>query len=167
MTHPAKPEPGPVDLNNTPGYADLVGLPYRSGGRSLEPDGPTAGIDCYGVVRAYLARLGVDLPEDQAGALADARTLGMRASGEPPRRGDVLVLEGAALPTAEREVHVAVMIDNFRCLHATREAGSVVERVDAITARCPVRSVLRPRPLAFGIERDGHDGRCRGGDHAC
>lgn len=51
-------------------YDDLLSVPWKSGGRSLE------GLDCYGLVKEIYARLGMALPEiDETPAMGAANEI--------------------------------------------------------------------------------------------
>ncbi len=125
---------------------EIVGRPYLEGGR----DAGSLGLDCYGVVRVGLSDLGVEIPRDQADAVAREFALGrVLAAWEPTRVGDVLVLEAEAGP------HVGLAISPFRFVHATRTSGVVVDRV-AVWARAgKLRRRVRVRELEEGGRGDG------------
>lgn len=119
---------------------ELVGRPYIEDGR----EATDAGLDCYGVLRVALGHLGADVPREQAEALAAESALGRElAAGEPTREGDVLVFR------AERGPHVGVALSPFRFVHATREAGVVVDRL-AVWARGRLVRRVRVRALEGG-----------------
>lgn len=93
---------------------DLVGLPYRDGGR-----GPDA-YDCYGLVIEIFRRAGKSMPDLRyadhdpgiAGAVIDG--LPLRETGRPPREMDVIEM------VHRGELHVGVAINGREFIHATR-----------------------------------------------
>lgn len=104
---------------------DHIGLPFGEG------DGA---VTCWGLVRrVYAARLGVDLPVYGEIAADDlvrvARAMrrgaddGWRAVAEP-RPLDVVLMRGPG--GGQAVVHVGVMADAARMLHAERATGSVL-----------------------------------------
>ena len=117
--------------------ADLVGHPYRPGGR--DPDG--GGLDCWGLVRVVLGRLGVTLPlyadtlwdspadSERAAAVALGEAEAAWTQVEPAacRPGDVALLRIDGLP-----VHVGVIIGWPDFLHAHKAAGAAV--IDRLTS---------------------------------
>lgn len=116
-------------------YDDLIGVPYLDHGRT------TAGLDCWGLVLLVYARLGLTVPDVFAGQ--DQRTVRERQEDQPaldwiaslfgawrrvpqPEPGCAVAIgnvEGAA-------VHVGVIVEPFRMLHALRKTGVVLSRVD-------------------------------------
>ena len=83
--------------------ADLVGLPFRTGGRDTRRDG--SGIDCLGIVTEGLRVLGIPWQDpwelaEEAFALVDQATitehdLGMGTSGPRGFEFEALQLTGA------------------------------------------------------------------------
>lgn len=117
--------------------ATLVGVPYVERGRDLARDG---GLDCYGLVRVGLARLGVLWPENEAEALACSESLAIRlATGERPQRGDVVEM------LMETRVHVGLMVNSFIVLHARHEGTSVLTPLSTLRRMRAVIGVSRPR----------------------
>lgn len=115
--------------------ASLVGVEYTDGGRTIE-----GGLDCYGLVRLALRRLGVDLPASEAG-------LAFETAGAEPvplacvRRGDVVVMP--ADEESAYAVHLGVMVDPLRLLHAVRGVGSRIDRYEAWCKAGKVTGVYR------------------------
>lgn len=117
--------------------ASLVGVPYVERGRDIDRDG---GLDCYGLVRLGLSRLGVEWPADEAEALGHPESLATRLTpAERPMRGDVaeMLMDGRA--------HVGLMVDGFTVLHAKREGTSVLTPLSTLRRLRAVIGVSRPR----------------------
>lgn len=134
-------------------YSDLIGKGFAPGGR-----GPLQ-FDCYGLVKAVLERNGIPVPDypsaEDAGmnaslilaALAESETEQAEEktteAGSPTRASRVGVSQWERLSSPEancvvlfrmdrREgTHVGVMLDGQRFLHALKETGVCVERVDS------------------------------------
>jgi cell wall-associated NlpC family hydrolase len=112
--------------------------PYLDGGR----DPAVGGLDCYGLARAALADLGVEIPAEPAEGLALEAELGRELdASEPTREGDLLVIE------SDRGPHVGVALSRFRFVHATREAGVAVGRIGVWMRSGKVRRRVRLRAL--------------------
>lgn len=96
----------------------LVGIPYRTGGRSLE------GLDCVGLVLTYYARqFGIVLP-DPAVCGWDAIACRFRST-DNPAPGDVVLME---LP----HLHVGILLAEGKVLHADKRHGVIIERADGL-----------------------------------
>jgi cell wall-associated NlpC family hydrolase len=93
----------------------LVGVPYTEGGRTIE-----GGVDCYGLLRLALAELGLEIPESYAEAVLGVPAVEIPA-GEA-RRGDLVVMEADG--SSGFGLHVGMMVDRLRFIHATRASGS-------------------------------------------
>lgn len=103
---------------------DLVGIPYRLGGRGQ------GGIDCWGLVMEYFARRGVRLcdveydaePTPEANAFESRRTAEWMPITDP-QEGDVVLLSffrhGAA-------THCGVYLAGGRVLHSVGGMSSVI-----------------------------------------
>lgn len=113
--------------------ARAVGVPFRDKGRDWE------GWDCWGLVCVFHRDvLGVDLPSHlddyaEAGATASSRkrvgtviaaSLDRYRRIAAPDPGDVAVLNVGGRP-----VHVGLIVDAGRLLHAERRIGTVIERL--------------------------------------
>lgn len=103
--------------------ADLIGIPYKDKGRSL------AGLDCYGlgIAAVYIItkKILIDIIyENHAAELADkfAPTLNVRKTDEI-KPGNVIEM------TFNNELHIGVIIDNKRYIHATTNEGVVVSNL--------------------------------------
>lgn len=130
-----------------PRFADLVGVPYVEGGRDRERDG---GLDCYGLVRAGLMRLGLQWPENEAIALATPECLAEPVSGRVPRTGDVVEMVIGDLR------HIGLMLDETAVLHAQRGSRSVISTLSGLRRLRIVVGIARPwgLELAHGLERE-------------
>lgn len=118
----------------------LVGIDYAEGGRSIE-----SGLDCYGVVRLAMAELGVDMPERYADALiGEARA--QQVAIADADRGDLVVMEADS--SSGFGLHVGVMVDPLRFLHATRLGGSRLDCLELWRRAGKVRRLVR-------IQREG------------
>ena len=92
---------------------DLVGVPYKPGGLTLEE-----GLDCYGLVRmAVQLEFGVWLPPEPGIWRGYARLL---EPDEPMRRGDVLFFD-----SLER-LHVGFVLGDGNFVHAMKQVAQVV-----------------------------------------
>jgi cell wall-associated NlpC family hydrolase len=119
--------------------ASLVGVPYVDRGRDIDRDG---GLDCYGLVRLGLERLGVQWPVDEAEALAAPEGLARRlVDGERPGRGDVVEM------SIEGQAHVGLVVDNgFTVLkHGDRRTPSVLVPLAVLRRLRVVVGISRPR----------------------
>ena len=110
--------------------ADLVGTPYRHGGRD-----PATGLDCWGVVAEVCRRLGREV-EDRAGYLPEWAALGenwlLRETAatwvrvEVPQPGDVAFM---ACEHGRADVdHAAVVLAGGRLLQATQSGRTCIVR---------------------------------------
>lgn len=108
-------------------YDRLIGLPYKSNGRTLE------GVDCWGLV--YLFH-GGKIPS-YVDTYTDAEDGGQISSSiltnkkewekvETPDYGDVVVINIKGLP-----VHCGIYLDNNRILHTLAGHDSVVESLNS------------------------------------
>lgn len=110
-----------------------LAVPFRDRGRGWD------GWDCYGLVRAWFTDVrGIDLPAHDAGyetagdTPEDREAIRAMVEGERPawRRveraeaGDLLLMRVAGRP-----IHVGVMVDRARFLHAEKRIGTVIERL--------------------------------------
>lgn len=113
-----------------------LGVPFRERGRDY------AGWDCWGLVRcAYRDVWGIDLPSYAEGYPAPARSVEGReamrdvvqaatAQGgawravAAPRAGDVVVLRVTGRP-----IHVGLLLDGERFIHAEDKVGAVIEKL--------------------------------------
>lgn len=103
----------------TPDYKDLLGTPFVMFARDIAKDG---GLSCQGLVMEMHRRAGhntIDPLDDEEGA-ADCWDV---ATGHPQPM-DVLGLQVGKTDLAG---HVALMLDNDKILHATKDRGVVVD----------------------------------------
>ncbi|HLS19388.1 MAG TPA: NlpC/P60 family protein [Paracoccaceae bacterium] len=115
--------------------ARALAVPFKGRGRGW------GGWDCYGLVRAFAREVqGIELPAFDVGYETAGDTLedreaiqAMVESSRPawhrverPQAGDVLVLSITGLP-----IHMGVMVDHRRFLHAEKKLGTVVERLSS------------------------------------
>jgi len=121
----------------------FVGIPYIDGGRDPRPveHGGDGGVDCWGLLRLSLRSLGVEIPAVQPAVAASMRERFRQLDrSEAIELGDVAVIE-----TPDGGLHVAMAIDQFKFLHATRGAASVIDAVSMW--RASIRCWLRPLHL--------------------
>lgn len=137
----------------------FVGIRFVDRGRVL------AGIDCWGLVRLFLAEeMGVKGLPEYAGTpaselMAVAREID-RAKDLPmwlpvdrrfAQRGDVVTMLGTARvngrPT-QLQTHVGVMVDPRRVLHVEEAAASAIVKLDHPSIRHRVAGLYRHRDLA-------------------
>jgi len=107
-------------------FDDLIGIPFRFGGRSRE------GMDCWGLVIEVYRRLGIavedvddysDLSAEQVSpGLADACADRWHRIDEPFESYDVLIFDITACGAA---THCGVWVGNGRILHAVRGIGVI------------------------------------------
>lgn len=108
-------------------YVDLLGTPFKYGGRRLE-DG---GLDCYGVVIEMGRRIGMKFPERQFSEnLAVNHALMASQLDEwtrcEPKPGAVALIRLKKIPC-----HVGFLIDEYQFVHAWEGSGGVVvERIE-------------------------------------
>jgi cell wall-associated NlpC family hydrolase len=135
-----------ADCCRTPLPTDgLVGLPYVRGGVVPQVDG---GVDCYGLARLALARLGVHWPATPEELLAAPSGQGLgdaqRLDGtQPPEPGDVVVcvLHGVQ--------HLAVMVTAETALHTARGQTS------SLISLATLRGLTDTQPRLYRV-RAGH-----------
>jgi|AMWB02.1.fsa_nt_gi cell wall-associated NlpC family hydrolase len=114
-----------MDLESS--IRDLVGTKYKAHGRTKQE-----GLDCYGLVLLIGKRLGIELPESlylarwdkRHGLFEDNKQWFIRV--EKPQAGDLITFS-----INKYVVHVGVMLDHYRFIHATDTAGVCLGRVDS------------------------------------
>jgi cell wall-associated NlpC family hydrolase len=106
-------------------FTDLLGKPFTEKGRG------NPGYDCLGLTIEVARRLGRQLPdyvssEDELHAQlgAGASTLGDLEQIPRPEPGCVVLLR-----MRPDQHHLAVMVDQYRMIHTSRQTGCVIERV--------------------------------------
>lgn len=104
-------------------YADLVGKPFLANAR-----GPSA-YDCLGLVIQVVRRCGYAVPDFDSSMeelakqySAERGVLGPCYCIEQPDAGCVVLLRGLK----GDEKHLGIMLDRWRMLHASEDAGQVV-----------------------------------------
>jgi len=110
---------------------DLVGIPYRDGGRDY------TGIDCLGLISIYLKAYNILLPEPEYSShwiKEKPETFGKWLNDfvgsfdrvEKPQKGDIILfnnMDGV-------ETHAGIMLDNQKFIHAIRKAGVCISRIN-------------------------------------
>lgn len=114
---------------------DLVGIPYRPGGRSVD------GADCWGTVWLYYARHGIDLPSYDGPTIpVDHHALAAARRGDSPWRpvSEPRVGDLGLWKRQSGELHAGVMVAPGMVLHndsnprRPRQRGSVIQRVEDV-----------------------------------
>jgi cell wall-associated NlpC family hydrolase len=108
-------------------YADLIGTPFKYGGRP----GESRELDCYGLVIECARRMGQILPERQFAERKEVIAFLMATQMDEWQRVDPE--PGAIVLFKIRNVasHVGVMIDEFNFLHTWERSGGVCrERIE-------------------------------------
>lgn len=106
-------------------YADLLSKRFEPEGR-----GPDA-YDCVGLAIEVARRMGCRLPD----FISSEDEFHAQLGGGATRFADLERIEApepgciVALEMRPDQHHIAIMIDQFRFLHASRQMGIVVERV--------------------------------------
>lgn len=106
---------------------DLIGVPYKDHGRSLD------GMDCYGLAIEVMRRYGYELRdviyEDHALELADenAPTLNITPI-DAPREGALIEMQ------YNNELHIGVCISKKEFIHMTR-TGCRINHIGSIPIR--------------------------------
>ena len=106
---------------------DLIGVPYRDHGRSLD------GMDCYGLAIEVLRRYGYELRD----VLYNTHDLELSAENIPTLNVTPLnkAREGAILEMEfNNEIHVGVCINDREFIHMTR-TGCRINRIGSIKIR--------------------------------
>lgn len=108
-------------------YADLIGFPFKYGGRSLQ-DG---GLDCYGVCVEMARRNGVELPLRQfsdnlsVNHALMASQMDVWRRIDRPKAGCVVLFKINRLPC-----HIGYLLNEFEFIHAWEKTnGAVVEQL--------------------------------------
>ena len=108
-------------------YSDLIGIPYKDGGRDRN------GADCYGIAIMAAERAGYALPD----VAYTSHDLGLSEEYAPtlpvhridaPREGAIIEMETGG------ELHIGIAINGKEFIHATR-LGSRINRIGAIKVR--------------------------------
>jgi cell wall-associated NlpC family hydrolase len=110
----------------------MLGQPYRYGGAT------PGGFDCSGLV-VYAAR--------QNGLLLPRTTQDLRSVGVAVRRAELRAGDLVFLHLAAKELHVGIVLDDGRFIHAPSHGGVV--RIDALDRNPYARGFLSARRLSF------------------
>lgn len=147
--------------------AGLVGVPYKAGGRDGKAcaQGGDGGLDCYGLARAALMRVGVPLPTDQRdgglfasqhGEIIWARKESGEQDAMPRLKAADLLVMSLPEPGQKRRAHVGVVVQDGggRMLHTISVAAAlvgVIKSRSCIDAVGPwwssVETVVRFKPV--------------------
>ena len=107
------------------GYDDMLGAPFKLGGRSLE-----RGIDCFGLLQEYFRRAGYEIPDPFESYATDAVRVVPRAAamfGDLWEPADGKSVGDVALLRQGREdsgiLHVGILVPGSRLLHSLKGAG--------------------------------------------
>lgn len=108
-------------------YLDLLGKPFKYGGRSLE-DG---GFDCYGVVVEMGRRTGQQFPERQFSESLDVNHALMATQMDEWEPCECRPGAVALIRILRHPCHVAFVINDYQFIHAWEGSnGVVVERIE-------------------------------------
>lgn len=108
-------------------YLDLLGAPFKYGGRSLE-DG---GLDCYGVVVEMGRRTGQPFPPRQFSESLDINHALMATQMDEWVRCEKAPGTVALIRLKRFPCHVAFVINDYQFIHAWEGTnGVVVERIE-------------------------------------
>ena len=119
-------------------WADLIGLPFVTGGRD-----PSTGLDCAGVVQVVYQRMGVDKlphhlfarPYSDAGESAETAPILDAGRGHVERieRAEPGCMVGIRNESDMPDVvnHVAVVVDRERILHAVPGHNVRLDRINS------------------------------------
>lgn len=108
-------------------YADLIGKAFTPGAR-----GPLS-FDCYGLVREVLRRNGISAPDYPSNGDANLNAATILAAMESWEEVSSPEANCVVLFRMDRRqgTHVGVMVDGQRFLHALKETGVCVERINS------------------------------------
>lgn len=108
-------------------YVDLIGTPFKYGGRCLQ-DG---GLDCYGVVVEMGRRNGLEFPERQFSENLAINHALMSSQMDEWERCTPQPCAVALIRILSHPCHVGFLIDDYRFIHAWEGSnGVVVERIE-------------------------------------
>ena len=115
-------------------YADLVGKPFRDGGR-----GPDA-YDCWGLAKEVFTRAGWRNLPDYPISCYDAANISRQIDEERPQwirldAPEAPCLIAIRFNTVRLVNHCAVYIGNGKMLHIREKTAAVIERIDSIMWR--------------------------------
>jgi murein DD-endopeptidase / murein LD-carboxypeptidase len=109
---------------------DLVGIPYKAGGRD------TTGIDCLGLVAEYLKAYNIILPEPEYSehwAKEKSNTFGdwldnfvhFFTKEVIPGKGDIVLFKNVD----GVETHAGIMLGRHKFIHAMKKAGVCISTI--------------------------------------
>jgi cell wall-associated NlpC family hydrolase len=110
--------------------ASMLGQPYRFGGAA------PGGFDCSGLVVYAAAGAGIEVPRTAH------QQLGF---GKPIARGQLQPGDLVFMHLAHKELHVGIVIDGERFIHAPSAGGHV--RIDSLAAPPYARGYLSARRI--------------------
>lgn len=101
-----------------------VGWGYAEGGREENA------VDCIGFIMLFLRKFGGNLPDLSPDNCTEWHQYAEEVSeSENPRPGDVIVMISK---TTNGAVHVALVLDQFTCIHAMKRYGVIVSKIEAV-----------------------------------
>ena len=107
-------------------YANLLGIPFKSGGRDLN------GLDCYGVVLQVYKLCGIDLPDFgsiSGEMMVDNKFKIVSAYWEKIETPEVLSVVAFWSLNPKYVTHIGVVIDNDKFIHIREKISVAVERL--------------------------------------
>ena len=123
MVSPASP----VRVSISTLVDDLLGVPFMPGGRD-----PGHGLDCWGLVREVMGRLGVSLPDEPYSGECAAVTDAMVSRWRPrfrrlpgPQEPSLVLIRNDPIFCN----HIGVLVDPARFIHTLEGRGVSVERI--------------------------------------
>lgn len=109
-------------------WEDMLGAPFKLGGRSIE-----RGIDCFGLLQEYFRRAGREIPDpftDYGGEDVRVSAKAAAAFGDLWTVGDGREIGDVALLRQGREqtsiLHVGILVEPDRILHSLKGCGVAV-----------------------------------------
>ncbi len=133
---PAEPPPPAPPVDGTALFVDraiaMLGQPYRFGGAA------PGGFDCSGLVVYAARQSGVLLPR----RAQDLLSVGSAVPRDQLRSGDLVFLH-----LAGKELHVGILLDDRRFIHAPSARGVV--RIDALDRNPYAHGFMTARRLSF------------------
>jgi cell wall-associated NlpC family hydrolase len=131
-------------LNKMQNIKDLVGIPYKAGGRDK------SGIDCLGLVAEYLKAFEIYLPEpeynehwakEQSGIFSNwmDNFVQFFTREEKPCKGDIVLFRNVD----GVETHAGIMLDNQKFIHAIKKAGVCISSISQEQFKAKVSGFYR------------------------
>lgn len=109
--------------------SDLIGAPYKDGGRSKEE-----GFDCYGLAIEVCRRMGKVLPDlayDDHSVELSCQYLPTLPLIPTDKASEGVILEMTIL----QELHIGVCLDKRYFIHATRNQGVRISKIGTVKIR--------------------------------